>query len=124
MHLGTRRILHYDIQTHPTTSWVRRVLKLSIRKAIHSDLTIKYVISDNDSLFGKRITRYLGKVKIKHKKTSIRSPQHNFLWKVMLDRPGKMDTPNDLLRHVKKNGSVSTFLAPDGLLGLPKSLRR
>jgi hypothetical protein len=110
MHLGTRRILHYDIHTHPTTSWVRRVLKLSIRKAIHSDLTIKYVISDNDSLFGKRITRYLGKVKIKHKKTSIRSPQHNFLWKVMLDRPGKMDTLSVLSKRVKRNSWITLSL--------------
>lgn len=103
MHLSTRRILHYDIQTHPTTSWVRRVLKLSLRKAIQSELPVKYVISDNDSLFGKRITRYLGKAKIKHKKTSIRSPQHNFLWKVMLDRPGRMDMQNDLWKHAKRN---------------------
>jgi transposase InsO family protein len=77
MHLSTRRILHYDIQIHPTTSWVRRVLKLSLRKAIQSDLIVKYVISDNDSLFGKRITRFLRKVTIKHKKTSIRSPWQN-----------------------------------------------
>ncbi|WCL48106.1 integrase core domain-containing protein [Leptospira sp. GIMC2001] len=77
MHLGTRRILHYEIHTHPTTYWVRRILKLSIRKAVKSDLSIKYVISDNDSLFGKRITRFLGKTKIKHKRTSIRSPWQN-----------------------------------------------
>ena len=110
MHLSTRRILHYDIHTHPTTSWVRRVLKLSLRKAIHSDLTIKYVISDNDSLFGKRITRFLGKVKVKHKKTSIRSPQHNFLWKVMLDRPGKTDTLSVLSKRVKKNSWITLSL--------------
>jgi putative transposase len=77
MHLGTRRILHYDIHTHPTTSWVRRVLKLSLRKAIQSELPVKYLISDNDSLFGKRIARFLRKVTIKHKKTSIRSPWQN-----------------------------------------------
>jgi putative transposase len=77
MHLSSRRILHYDIHTHPTTSWVRRVLKLSLRKAIQSDLSVKYVISDNDSLFGKRITRFLGKVKVKHKKTAIRCPWQN-----------------------------------------------
>jgi hypothetical protein len=110
MHLSTRRILHYDIHTHPTTSWVRRVLKLSLRKAIQSELPVKYVISDNDSLFGKRITRYLGKVKIKHKKTSIRSPQHNFLWKVMLDRPGKTDTLSVLSKLVKRNSWITLSL--------------
>ncbi|TGL14502.1 integrase core domain-containing protein [Leptospira meyeri] len=75
MDLQTRKILHFDIHTNPTTSWVKRVIKFAFRKKGLENTS--YLITDNDVLFGKRFTRYLERLGIKHKKTSVRSPWQN-----------------------------------------------
>ncbi|TGK87586.1 transposase [Leptospira noumeaensis] len=75
MEIKTRKILHFDIHANPTTSWVRKVIKLAFRKKGLENTT--YIITDNDVLFGKRFTRYLERLGIKHKKTTIRSPWQN-----------------------------------------------
>ncbi|EPG75933.1 integrase core domain protein [Leptospira fainei serovar Hurstbridge str. BUT 6] len=74
LHVGSRQILHFDIHTNPTTRWMRRVLKCAIRK---QEKRISYFLSDNDPLFGKRFTRYLERIGIKHKKTARKSPWQN-----------------------------------------------
>ncbi|TGN20511.1 integrase core domain-containing protein, partial [Leptospira idonii] len=73
--LKTRQVLHYEIQTRPTTRWMRKVFKLAIRKKGKKNTS--YLITDNDSLFGKRFSKYLERIGIKHKKTAIRSPWQN-----------------------------------------------
>ncbi|TGL16875.1 integrase core domain-containing protein [Leptospira meyeri] len=75
MDLQTRGILHFDIHTKPTTNWVKRVIKFALRKKGLENTS--YLITDNDVLFGKRFTRYLERLGIKHKKTSVRSPWQN-----------------------------------------------
>jgi len=75
MDFKTREILHLDIQTNPTTAWTRKVFKLALRKK--GLRNTKYLLTDNDTLFGKRFSRYLEKLGIKHKKTTIKSPWQN-----------------------------------------------
>ncbi|QDK22408.1 integrase core domain-containing protein [Leptospira weilii] len=77
LHVGSRQILHFDIHTNPTTNWMRKVLKFAVRKQIQAGKTFHYFLSDNDSIFGKRFTKYLERIGIKHKKTSLRSPWQN-----------------------------------------------
>ncbi|WP_238778673.1 integrase core domain-containing protein [Leptospira bandrabouensis] len=73
--IQTRQILHFDIHRKPTTIWVRRVIKFAFRKKGLENTS--YLITDNDTLFGKRFTRYLERIGIKHKKTTVRSPWQN-----------------------------------------------
>nr|WP_242935470.1 integrase core domain-containing protein [Leptospira kobayashii] len=75
MDLETRQILHFDIRVKTSTRWVRKVIKVALRKK--NSKNISYVLTDNDTLFGKRFSRYLERLGIKHKKTAIRSPWQN-----------------------------------------------
>ncbi len=77
LHVGSRQILHFDLHTNPTTKWMRKVLKFAIRKQIQAGKKTRYFLSDNDSIFGKRFTKYLERIGIKHKKTSFHSPWQN-----------------------------------------------
>ncbi|MBM9577822.1 transposase [Leptospira sp. 201903070] len=56
---------------------MKKVLKLVIRKQSQSGKKTRYILTDNDSLFGKKFTKYLERLGIKHKKTAIRSPWQN-----------------------------------------------
>ncbi|TGM60604.1 integrase core domain-containing protein, partial [Leptospira adleri] len=77
LHLGSRQILHFDIHTNPTTQWMKKVLKLVVRKQMLSGKKSCYLLSDNDPLFGKRFSKYLERIGIKHKKTTRYSPWQN-----------------------------------------------
>ncbi|MDF3821279.1 integrase core domain-containing protein [Leptospira sp. 96542] len=75
MDLQTRQILHFDIHSNPTTRWMRKVIKFAFRKK-GLEIT-SYLITDNDTLFGKRFSRYLERLGINHNKTAVRSPWQN-----------------------------------------------
>jgi len=75
MDLKTRQILHYDISSKISTRWARKVIKAALRKKGSGN--VSYILTDNDTLFGKRFSRYLEKLGIKHKKTTVRSPWQN-----------------------------------------------
>ncbi len=77
LHVESRQILHFDIHTNPTTKWMRKVLKFAIRKQKQAGKKFHYFLSDNDSVFEKRFTKYLIRIGIKHKKTSFHSPWQN-----------------------------------------------
>ncbi|UOG36145.1 integrase core domain-containing protein [Leptospira noguchii] len=77
LHVETRQILHFDIHTNPTTNWMKKVLKLVVRKQKQAGKKIRYFLSDNDPIFGKKFTKYLERLGIKHKKTSFHSPWQN-----------------------------------------------
>ncbi|EMS82954.1 integrase core domain-containing protein [Leptospira noguchii] len=77
LHVETRQILHFDIHTNPTTNWMKRVLKFVVRKQFKAGREFRYFLTDNDSLFGNKFTKYLERIGIKHKKTAIRSPWQN-----------------------------------------------
>ncbi|WP_411821550.1 transposase [Leptospira sp. 'Mane'] len=75
MDLETRQILHFDMTVKTSTRWVRKVIKVALRKKDPKNTS--YVLTDNDALFGKRFSRYLERLGIKHKKTAVRSPWQN-----------------------------------------------
>ncbi|MCE9501664.1 MAG: integrase core domain-containing protein [Leptospira sp.] len=73
IHHENREIIHFDIEAHPNQEWVIQKMKTVLRKK----RKIKYVLSDNDSMFGKKYTEFLKSKNILHKKTSVRSPWQN-----------------------------------------------
>ncbi|TGK09072.1 transposase [Leptospira fletcheri] len=75
LHVGSRQVLHFDIHTNPTTKWMRKVFQATLRK--RRNKKIRYFLSDNDPLFGKRFTKYLQRIGLKPKKTSPYSPWQN-----------------------------------------------
>ncbi|WP_425460572.1 transposase [Leptospira ilyithenensis] len=75
MDLETRQILHFDITAKTSTRWVRKVIKVALRKKDPKNTS--YVLTDNDTLFGKRFSKYLERLGIKHKKTAVRCPWQN-----------------------------------------------
>ncbi|UOG43599.1 transposase [Leptospira noguchii] len=77
LHVETRQILHFDIHTNPTTNWMKKVLKLVVRKQKQAGKKIRYFLSDNDPIFGKKFTKYLERLGIKHNKTTRFSPWQN-----------------------------------------------
>ncbi|WP_061248793.1 integrase core domain-containing protein [Leptospira noguchii] len=77
LHVETRQIIHFDIHTNPTTNWMKKVLKLVVRKQKQAGKKIRYFLSDNDPIFGKKFTKYLERLGIKHNKTTRFSPWQN-----------------------------------------------
>jgi putative transposase len=55
MEVGTRRIVHVNVTSHPTLPWVRQ----QIREATGWDESPRFLVHDNDAIFGqygKRVT--------------------------------------------------------------------
>lgn len=78
LHVGSRQILYFDIHANPTIKWIRKVLKCAIRKqSKFGKKNVQYFLSDNESIFGKRFSKYLERIGIKYRKTAIRSPWQN-----------------------------------------------
>jgi transposase InsO family protein len=68
-----RRILHYNVTQFPTASWVARQLA----QAFPFDTTPRYLIHDNDGIFGEEVSRTLQLLKIEEVRTSPGSPWMN-----------------------------------------------
>ncbi|EPG74884.1 integrase core domain protein [Leptospira fainei serovar Hurstbridge str. BUT 6] len=75
LHVGSRQILHFDIHTNLTTRWMRKSSKIFNSETRNKN--VHYFLSDHDPLFGKRFTKYLERLGIKHKKTTPKSPWQN-----------------------------------------------
>ena len=48
MEIGSRRIVHVNVTTSPTLSWVKQ----QIREAMAEDQTPRFIVHDNDGIFG------------------------------------------------------------------------
>jgi putative transposase len=48
MEIGSRRIVHVNVTTNPTLSWVKQ----QIRQATTDDQTPRFIVHDNDGIFG------------------------------------------------------------------------
>jgi hypothetical protein len=51
MEVGSRRILHYNVTTHPTADWTLQ----PFREAIPSELGYQFLIHDRDSIFSREL---------------------------------------------------------------------
>jgi putative transposase len=70
---GRRRILHFNITSHPTSDWVVQQL----REAFSEAGAYRYVILDHDSKFNADVITFLKATGLKPKHTSVKAPWQN-----------------------------------------------
>ncbi len=70
---GRRRVLHFNVTTHPTSSWTIQQL----REAFPDESSLRFLIHDNDAIFSQRLTEAIGQLGIESKRTAFRSPWQN-----------------------------------------------
>ena len=70
---GRRKIIHFGVTAHPTSSWVIQQL----REAFPDDTAPRFLIFDNDSIFSERVTDTIEHIGIGPRRTAFRSPWQN-----------------------------------------------
>ena len=70
---GRRKIIHFGVTAHPTSSWVMQQL----REAFPNDAAPRFLIYDNDSIFSERVTEMIDHLAIEPRRTAFRSPWQN-----------------------------------------------
>jgi len=73
LHHARRRIVHFNVTAHPTAEWVVRQL----RDAFPFDSAPRFLIHDNDSIFGEAVARCLRGMGITQVLTLLGSPWQN-----------------------------------------------
>ena len=68
-----RRVVHFNVTRHPTAAWTAR----QIVEACPWDTAPKYLIRDNDSIYGKRFVKRVANMGITEVKTAPKSPWQN-----------------------------------------------
>jgi transposase InsO family protein len=68
-----RRVVHLNVTSNPTSAWISQQL----REAFPWDTAPKYLIRDNDSAFGSKVTHTIKSLGIKDTPTAPRSPWQN-----------------------------------------------
>jgi transposase InsO family protein len=70
---GRRRVLHYNVTSHPSARWVIQQL----REAFPDCPTHRYLILDNDAIFSAEVALSVERFGIYPKRTAFRSPWQN-----------------------------------------------
>ena len=70
---GRRRILHFNVTSHPTSEWVVQQL----REAFPQAEPYRYVVLDRDSTFNTDVLDFLKSTGLIPKRTSVQSPWQN-----------------------------------------------
>jgi putative transposase len=73
MEVGTRRILYYNVTSHPTALWTAQ----QFREAIPSDHSHRFLIHDRDSIFSEQVDEAVQGFGLKVLRTPVRAPQAN-----------------------------------------------
>jgi len=73
MELGTRRIAHFNVTAHPTTSWTLQ----QFREVNTGELTQHFLIHDRDSIYSSDFDSALQAMDLRILKTPFRAPQAN-----------------------------------------------
>ena len=73
IHHKTRRLLHIGVTQHPTSEWVAQ----QIREASPWDQAPRYLIRDNDAVYGSAFIRRIESMGIRDRPTAYRSPWQN-----------------------------------------------
>jgi putative transposase len=73
MELGTRRIVHCNVTTHPTAEWTLQ----QFREAIPCDHSYRFLIRDRDSIFSAEVDEQLKAFGLRVLRTPARAPQAN-----------------------------------------------
>jgi len=70
---GRRRVLHYNVTTHPTAAWVIQQL----RDAFPDQPTHRHLVLDNDAIFSPKVARSVSRLGIHPNRTALQSPWQN-----------------------------------------------
>jgi transposase InsO family protein len=70
---GRRRILHFNVTTHPTARWVIQQL----RETLPEEPTHRFLVYANDAIFSAAVTQAIENFQISPKRTAFRSPWQN-----------------------------------------------
>jgi putative transposase len=73
MEVGTRRLVHFKVTSHPTAAWTLQ----QFREAINNDQGYRLLIHDRDSIYSQELDLAVGAMGVKLLKTAFRSPQAN-----------------------------------------------
>lgn len=73
MEVGTRRILHCNVTSHPTALWTAQ----QFREAIASDHSYRFLIHDRDSIFSDQVDEAVQGLGLKVLRTPVRAPKAN-----------------------------------------------
>jgi hypothetical protein len=68
-----RRIVHFNATRHPSSAWVSQQL----REAFPYDCSPKYLIHDQDAIFGTEVVDTIEALDVKSKRTAFKSPWQN-----------------------------------------------
>jgi putative transposase len=73
MEVGTRRLVHFNVTSHPTAAWTLQ----QFREAIDNEAGYRFVIHDRDKIYSQELDRLIEDLGVKVLKTPFRSPQAN-----------------------------------------------
>ena len=73
MEIGSRRILHCNVTTHPTAAWTLQ----QFREAVPGDHTYRFLIHDRDSIFSTEVDAELRGFGLKVLRTPVQTPKAN-----------------------------------------------
>jgi hypothetical protein len=113
---GRRKILHFNVTEHPTSSWIAQQL----REAFPEPCPYRYALLDLDSKFGKDVTDFLVSGGIKPKRVGHQCPRQNGIserWRSenMLSQIEK-SAYHDFPKNIKQRMRKLTFPAINSLL--------
>src|SRR5215831_20546613 len=73
MEVGTRRLLHFNLTSHPTATWTLQ----QFREAIDNSQDHRFLIHDRDSIYSEELDLAVRAMGVRILKTPFRSPQAN-----------------------------------------------
>ena len=73
MDLDTRRILHYNVTSHPTAEWTAQ----QFREALPGSHAYRFVIHDRDSIFSRELDKEISAMGGRVLQTPVRAPKAN-----------------------------------------------
>jgi transposase InsO family protein len=104
MEVGTRRLVHFNVTSHPTAAWTLQ----QVREAISDRQCYRFLIHDRDRIYSQELDRAVRDMGVRVLKTPFRSPQANSYCERLIGslRRGCLDflipmTENHLRRVVK-----------------------
>jgi putative transposase len=71
--LGTRRILHHNVTSHPTADWTAQ----QFREALPGSHAYRFVIHDRDSIFSRELDKQISAMGVRVLRTPVRAPKAN-----------------------------------------------
>ena len=73
IHHATRRVVHFNVTEHPTAVWTGQ----QIADAYPFDEATRYLLRDNDGIYGEDFSRRVRSMSIEEVRTAFRSPWQN-----------------------------------------------